>query len=757
MKLTFLAASDGTPLSKAYFQTPNGLEVFPYPNVGLFNSQTIDVPSLEHAAVALELAGAEGQCLLKGHTDRDLNNESRAGSTSSTTPTDFIVLDLDIDSGFADIEDFLAQIGLADTSYILHHSSSSGIVARPGLRAHVIMRLAQPTVPALLKLWLQHLNLSIPALRERCRLSANQLGLRWALDVTTCQNDKLIFIADPIVDGITDPMAGKRFEYRPRATPTAQLDLTRFNTEALRTQTDELINELRKAQGMKRVQPRYGKFGHEEILLNPGQATITGVREARGFTYLNLNGGDSWAYYFPSDNPELLFNFKGEPPVRLKDIAPDFYRDITRKPSQDALISLTGEQRWVLRHNPTDKYYTVIHDPGRNRLELAACARTHLQDFMDASGQPMPNPIPMWDIEYDPTRLDQVDHSNSWINTFVPSRYLLNPTAEFADLPPIINRIITSVCGDCDRTKEWFLNWLSFIFQTRTKPKTAILFHGVEGTGKGLLFHEIIRPLLGPGNCMMIQQSALNDGFNEWVGRTVVLAIDEFKVTDKDAGIQETLRNLITEELADVRAMRTDRRQVMQHLAVMIFTNHPDAFRVPASDRRYTIAPRQERRLIITEAEIERIPDELPAFAAYLHEYKVNVPQVRFPLETESKNDMRLAAEGTGDRILRAVAEGDLQFFINYINTNEAIPDPSSLTYERIIRGWCALPGPADIPEEDIRQVYMHLTDGKITKVGFGRRARTHLPHHHDGKYRITFKPPTRPLTANVTPIRKVL
>jgi hypothetical protein len=52
---------------------------------------------------------------------------------------------------------------------------------------------------------------------------------------------------------------------------------------------------------------------------------VSGVRRARGFVYLNLNGGDSWGYYFPESNPEILHSFKGEPPVRLADIAPDFW------------------------------------------------------------------------------------------------------------------------------------------------------------------------------------------------------------------------------------------------------------------------------------------------------------------------------------------------------------------------------------------------------------------------------------------------
>jgi hypothetical protein len=55
---------------------------------------------------------------------------------------------------------------------------------------------------------------------------------------------------------------------------------------------------------------------------------VTGVRRARGFVYLNLNGGDSWAYYFPESNPEIVRSFKGDPPVRLADFAPGLWEQV---------------------------------------------------------------------------------------------------------------------------------------------------------------------------------------------------------------------------------------------------------------------------------------------------------------------------------------------------------------------------------------------------------------------------------------------
>jgi hypothetical protein len=37
------------------------------------------------------------------------------------------------------------------------------------------------------------------------------MTLRYPLDVMVNQNDRLLFIADPVVEGLEDPLAGRRF------------------------------------------------------------------------------------------------------------------------------------------------------------------------------------------------------------------------------------------------------------------------------------------------------------------------------------------------------------------------------------------------------------------------------------------------------------------------------------------------------------------------------------------------------------------
>jgi hypothetical protein len=329
MQLTFLAASDGTRMAKRFVRSSASIVTTPYPLVRRFCSFARNAADLAQIYALLVAHREAGHCLLKGQLDRTLRHESRAGRTDPNAPTDLLVLDLDFDQGFEDIDAFLEAIGLPGVCYVLHHSSSAGITAQPGLRAHVFVQLARQVAPVQLKLWLRHLNLTVPGLRDQVRLSANGMTLSYPLDVTSCQNDKLLFIADPVVEGLEDPLAGRRFELCQRGIESIDLRPEHLNPGAVQREADAQVSELRAKAGLPERRPRYIALpGRERLLANPEPATVTGVRRARGFVYLNLNGGDSWAYYFPESNPEIVRSFKGDPPVRLAELAPGLWKQV---------------------------------------------------------------------------------------------------------------------------------------------------------------------------------------------------------------------------------------------------------------------------------------------------------------------------------------------------------------------------------------------------------------------------------------------
>jgi hypothetical protein len=164
----------------------------------------------------------------------------------------------------------------------------------------------------LLKQWLMQKNHEVPLLSSSMTLAKSGNALCWPLDVSACQNDKLIYIAPPKLKGIKDPM-GKtpRIQYVRRKTDKLSLSAQAINsTEKNKSLTHKRIDELRNDQGLPKRKYSYKVVGGTEVLLKPDEASITEMKTDRGFVYFNFNGGDSWAYYHP-EQPRLHPQLQG--------------------------------------------------------------------------------------------------------------------------------------------------------------------------------------------------------------------------------------------------------------------------------------------------------------------------------------------------------------------------------------------------------------------------------------------------------------
>jgi len=196
IELNFLAASDDTPMTKRFTKDKDGNIVkHPYPMVKKFTSYSEEVNTIEEFSDAIKKHAKQGHCLLKGRLDRPIINESRAGHTNSNDPTNWMVLDND---GLDLIpHELMILLGLDDIRYIVQYSASFGIV--PGRSSyHIFILLKDAVQPSQLKLQLKYWNLNTPEISTHLSLTASGRALRWPLDVSVCQNDKLIFIAPPI-------------------------------------------------------------------------------------------------------------------------------------------------------------------------------------------------------------------------------------------------------------------------------------------------------------------------------------------------------------------------------------------------------------------------------------------------------------------------------------------------------------------------------------------------------------------------------
>ena len=416
----FLAADK--PIVKRYEVDPTTGETIkhPYPFVYEVSSYQETCTNLHDLFQHIQKYSKQGDCMVKGKLGRQLVTESRKGTTNPEELTEWICLDLDGIEGYQSVDHFLSDIGCAETDYILQWSSSMGIENKQGFRCHIFMQLDKAVRPQQLKNWLQDLNLSRPTLSGQLQLTKTGNSLRWPLDITTCQNDKLLYIAPPSLGkGITDPFPDKGLRGKP-ATPRITFEqrvhkkLTLPNNlilqEALRDRTHAKVSELRVAAGLPKMKAVKYKFdGTIEYMANPGQATISDMKEERGFVYFNLNGGDSWAYYHPVESPEFIYNFKGEPAYRTQELLPSYWAKLTQQAASGA-PDAKGNIYLAFREFTSGVYWNGIYDTVNDKLELyPAKSETQLRHFMKNNKMPLGESIPDWRRVFEPNNPNVID------------------------------------------------------------------------------------------------------------------------------------------------------------------------------------------------------------------------------------------------------------------------------------------------------------------------------------------------------------
>jgi hypothetical protein len=204
-KLNFL--SSASPLTKTISRLPTGAIVKSgYPNAFRFTSETLEISTLQefHAVLAKRVFDENKPCLLKGQIKEPLVNQSRKESTSTNDRTQWVCLDMD-QAKFSSPEEVMHAIGLSDISYLVQYSSSHKIDTKT-LNCHIFFMLDKPRPAPQLKTWLMHLNFTTPALESTITLSKHEQALHYPLDITACQNDKLLYVAAPTFVGMKDPV-----------------------------------------------------------------------------------------------------------------------------------------------------------------------------------------------------------------------------------------------------------------------------------------------------------------------------------------------------------------------------------------------------------------------------------------------------------------------------------------------------------------------------------------------------------------------
>lgn len=697
MEISFLSSAH--PLTKKYTKLPDGnIQKDSYLNAADFTSHTENIDDVEALHEAIVAHAELGHCLIKGKLNRELNAQSRARSTDSIEASSWICLDIDGLPAGPTIDELLLSMGLGFTSYVLQYSASQNIFD-DSLRCHIFMLLSKPVAAPLLKQWLMQVNFLTPCLRANIALTKTGTALSWPLDVTACQNDKLLYITKPLLVNIRNPL-GRMPRYSVHVRRHSHLTFPEIvnSIEENKRQSLDTLNRLRETA---KLPPR--KFVTKivkdvEVLSKPDQAMVTGMKRDRGFVYLNLNGGDSWGYYHPDDAPEIIFNFKSEPAYATKELLPDYYKEAVEHAKQAKQDNAATQD---LGHfTPTDKtkplllafrdkstgvYYQGEYTESTEHLDLfVAKNEKQVRDFCMQNAMPMGDYIPIWDVRFDPLDTARVDVENRYVNTFERTEYMRNVDTSrskngnktYRRCPPVTFKLIHHVLGNEPELTAHFMNWLAWIVQTRTRTDTAWLLYGTEGCGKGLLFKKVLKPLFGHNHVTMNRVDELEGSFNAFMQQKLIVFFDEVeipKLRDADTVLAK-LRNVITEEFISMRAMYSGAVNIPNYANIILASNKTNAVPMSSNDRRYNIGRFQHDKLELTPEEDGVIDSysELQEFYDYLYNLVIDREAVRKPLVSQDRANLIATTSSSADDVADALVgkKPSMTFFLDLLPSN---------------------------------------------------------------------------------------
>jgi putative DNA primase/helicase len=125
------------------------------------------------------------------------------------------------------------------------------------------------------------------------------------------------------------------------------------------------------------------------------------------------------------------------------------------------------------------------------------------------------------EIDFDPSESDPKVRCNLF------GGWPIKPKAGTCD------RILELLDYQCDNESNWqevrdyILNWMAYPLQhPGAKMRSAIVIHGPQGTGKNLLWEDVVGKIHGQ-YAMVINQDALEDKHNDWASKKTFIIADE--------------------------------------------------------------------------------------------------------------------------------------------------------------------------------------------------------------------------------------
>lgn len=271
-----------------------------------------------------------------------------------------------------------------------------------------------------------------------------------------------------------------------------------------------------------------------------------------------------------------------------------------------------------------------------------------LTDTFKSLGQNLPNPFPLLHFKYDVHDNYMIDEGKHSYNLFTPTEYMLlekndekiDPVADF----PTINRLLENLIP-VKEERERFINWFATAFNTRKKQLTSWVLKGAQGSGKGLLLKNIIKPLFGKKQAIQVEDEQLKDRFNGWMRNTCFICFNEVASSNSTRNsINSKVKAIVTDSETMINEKNVKEYFITNYVNCMFFSNEVVPLLVEGNDRRFNVVMTGGALVNQQWFDIENTPSaltkEIPRFAQYLKNFPYDEKIAKTVIKNQAKKDI---------------------------------------------------------------------------------------------------------------------
>jgi putative DNA primase/helicase len=233
---------------------------------------------------------------------------------------------------------------------------------------------------------------------------------------------------------------------------------------------------------------------------------------------------------------------------------------------------------------------------------------------------------------------------------------------------------------------HWVLCWLALPLQRPgAKLRTALIFHGPQGTGKNLFF-DAVRKVYGKYG-VMVGQNELEDKFNDWLSAKLLVIGNEVVTRQELYHNKNRLKWIITEDEIPIRAIQQSVRWEENHANVVFLSNEHQPMALEEGDRRYLVVYTPVGRDDDLYARVARFLEDggHAKLMHFLQHYDIgDFGEHTKPLMTEAKEDLIELGLKPAERFMKEWLGGLLPLPFQVCSAEQLY---------RAFRRWCEMTG----------------------------------------------------------------